>query len=68
MVITGRELLRRLHVLGCMEVRRRGSHVRVRCGRCTTTVPMHAGRDLPPGTLRQIERDLEPCLGVRWLR
>jgi len=68
MVITGRELLRRLRLLGCVEVRRRGSHVRVRCGLCTTTVPVHAWHDLPPGTLRQIERDLEPCLGNRWLR
>jgi predicted RNA binding protein YcfA (HicA-like mRNA interferase family) len=41
--------------------------VRVRCGRCQTTVPVHADEDLPPGTLRAIERDLEPCLGRKWL-
>jgi hypothetical protein len=34
---------------------------------CVTTVPVHAGQDLPPGTLRAIERDLEPCLDKRWL-
>ncbi|MDQ3071473.1 MAG: type II toxin-antitoxin system HicA family toxin [Acidobacteriota bacterium] len=68
MGITGRELLRLLHRVGCKEVRQRGSHVRVRCGDCSTTVPVHAGETLPPGTLRQIERDLEPCLGSRWLR
>ena len=68
MNITGRELIRRLGRLGCTEVRRRGSHVRVRCGRCSTTVPVHAGQSLPPGTLRQIERDLAPCLGDSWLR
>ena len=28
--------------------------------------PVHAG-DLTPGTLRSIERDLEPCLGPKWL-
>ncbi|TMK78515.1 MAG: addiction module toxin, HicA family [Actinobacteria bacterium] len=66
--MTGRQLLRRLRKLGCEEVRQRGSHVRVRCGRCETTVPVHAGEDLPPGTLRAIERDLEPCLGKKWLR
>lgn len=27
---------------------------------------MHKG-DLPKGTLRKIERDLEPCLGKKWL-
>ncbi|MEK6275852.1 MAG: type II toxin-antitoxin system HicA family toxin [Actinomycetota bacterium] len=66
--MTGRHVLRRLRRLGCEEVRQRGSHVRVRCGRCETTVPVHAGEDLPPGTLRAIERDLEPCLGRKWLR
>ena len=66
--MAGRELLRRLRRLGCEEVRQKGSHVRVRCGECTTTVPVHAGHDLPPGTLRAIERDLDPCLGKGWLR
>src|SRR5207237_4953955 len=58
--MTGREILRRLRRLGCEIVRQRGSHVRVRCGACQTTVPAHRGQDLPPGTLRSIERDLEP--------
>ncbi|MGH3113895.1 MAG: type II toxin-antitoxin system HicA family toxin [Gaiellaceae bacterium] len=66
--MTGRGLLRRLRRLACEQVRQRGSHVRVRCGACETTVLIHAGEDLPPGTLRAIERDLEPCLGRRWLR
>lgn len=61
--VTGKEVLRRLRRLGCEEVRQVGSHVRVECARCVTTVPVHAGKDLPPGTLRAIERDLEPCLG-----
>ena len=60
--------MRRLRKLGCVEVRRKGSHVRVECGRCATTVPVHAGKDLPPGTPRAIERDLEPCLGKGWLK
>lgn len=65
--MTGSQLLRVLRALGCTEVRRRGSHVRVRCSECYTTVPVHAGEDLGPGLLRAIERDLEPCLGKGWL-
>ena len=53
---------------GCLEVRQDGSHLRIQCGRCTTTVPVHAGEDLGPGLLRKIERDLEPCLSKGWLK
>lgn len=50
-------------------VRQKGSHVRVKLGRCTTTVPVHRGEDIPIGTLRKIERDLASCVGkARWLR
>ncbi len=66
--MTGGRLLRLLRKMGCEEVGRRGSHVRVRCRDCQTTVPVHAGEDLPPGTLRAIERDLEPCLGKGWMK
>lgn len=66
--MTGRQILRRLRQFDCHEVRRSGSHARVRCGDCQTTIPIHAGEDIPPGTLRAIERDLEPCLGRKWLR
>jgi hypothetical protein len=34
----------------------------VRCRTCVTTIAVHTG-DIPTGTLRKIERDLEPCLG-----
>ncbi|MGH9188616.1 MAG: type II toxin-antitoxin system HicA family toxin [Acidimicrobiales bacterium] len=43
-------------------VRHRGSHVVVRCGECQTTVPVHAGRDIPRGTMGAIRRHLRPCL------
>jgi predicted RNA binding protein YcfA (HicA-like mRNA interferase family) len=67
--MTGRALLRMLRKrFGCEEVRQRGSHVMVRCAECRTTVPMHAGEDLGPGLVAKIQRDLEPCLGARWLR
>ena len=67
--MTGRELLRRVEKRGCEEVRRRGSHVIVRCpGGCQTVIPIHRGNDLPIGTMRSIERTLAPCLGEGWLR
>lgn len=66
--MTAREVLRAVHANGGAVLRRKGSHVRVRAGECFTTVPDHGSRDRPPGTLRAIERDLEPCLGRGWLR
>lgn len=62
-----REVNRRLERLGAVLVRQTGSHRRFRLGRCSTTVPQHTG-DIPIGTLRAIERDMEPCLGKGWLR
>ena len=66
--MTARELLRILRSKGCVELRQKGSHVRVQCGSCFTTVPVHAGEELGRGLLRAIERDLEPCLGKGWLK
>jgi predicted RNA binding protein YcfA (HicA-like mRNA interferase family) len=66
--VRAKDLLRRLRALGCEEVRQKGSHVIVRCGKCTAVVPIHSGEDIAPGTLRAIERQLEPCLGKEWLR
>lgn len=65
-----RELRRLLKLYACLEVRQKGSHIRVECGKggCVTTVPVHAGEDLGKGLLAQIERDLENCLGKGWLR
>lgn len=53
--ITARELLAVLRRLGFEEVRSRGSHRRLEHadGR-RTTVPVHKGRDIPRGLLRQI--------------
>ncbi|TMA71393.1 MAG: type II toxin-antitoxin system HicA family toxin [Deltaproteobacteria bacterium] len=66
--MNARTLRRILRALGCVEVRQTGSHLRVQCGKCFSTIPLHAGEDLGPGLLRAIERDLEPCLGRKWLR
>lgn len=48
-------------------IRQRGSHrIYLTAGGCRTVVPMHA-EDIAAGTLRQIVKDLEPCLGKGWL-
>ena len=64
--MTGAEVTRKLRKLGVTYRLARGSHRLYRIHDCTTVVPMH-NRDLPKGTLRKIERDLEPCLGKKWL-
>ena len=61
------EVTRAIERLGGERIRQKGSHVRMRVGKCFTTVPVPT-RDLPKGLLRGIERDLEPCLGKGWLR
>ena len=63
-----RDVNRKLEAMGAVMVRQAGSHRLYRVGSCTTVVAQHAGRDIPIGTLRKIERDMEPCLGVGWLR
>jgi predicted RNA binding protein YcfA (HicA-like mRNA interferase family) len=71
-----REVNRRIERLGGMLVRQVGSHRRYeliysgadgRRSTVATTVAQHPG-DIPAGTLRAIERDLEPGLGKGWLR
>lgn len=65
--MTARELRRILKARGCVEIRQSGSHLVVRCGKCQTVVPVHAGDSIGPGLLRAIVRQLEPCLGKGWL-
>ncbi len=54
-VVTARHLIRALRKLGFEQTRSRGSHRRFEHpdGR-KTTVPVHRGRDIPRGLLRQI--------------
>jgi predicted RNA binding protein YcfA (HicA-like mRNA interferase family) len=67
---------RKIERLGGAMVRQVGSHRRYvvaftddtgAVAKAATTVPQHAG-DIPAGTLRAIERDLEAALGKGWLR
>jgi predicted RNA binding protein YcfA (HicA-like mRNA interferase family) len=71
--VKARDVNRRIERLGGEMLRQRGSHrlYRVICPDGTsvqTVVPQHTGRDIAPGTVRGIEKDLEPALGKGWLR
>ena len=74
-MMKAREVNRRIERLGGVMIRQVGSHRRyvvaftddTGAEAKATTVPQHAG-DIPAGTLRAIERDLEAALGKGWLR
>lgn len=57
--VPGRKVVRALEHHGFVVDRVRGSHhVMVHLDGRSTTVPVHAGRDVPRGTLRGILRDV----------
>lgn len=63
-VIDGQELLKFVKSLGFVVIRTRGSHVQLKSedGR-STTIPLHAKKEVPKGLLRKIIReDLEMSL------
>ena len=66
-----RDVEKKIRAHGGGLIRQRGSHRLFEVARrgivARTTVPYHGG-DMPKGTLRAIERDLEPVLGKGWLR
>lgn len=65
------EVTRKLRKAGAEMIRQRGSHQRwkieINGQTCFTTVPVHRG-DIPLGTLRSIEKQMEPALGKGWLQ
>ncbi|MCL4831957.1 MAG: type II toxin-antitoxin system HicA family toxin [Caldilineaceae bacterium] len=52
------QVVRALERAGFVQVRQRGSHLRLRRGNLSVTVPMHPG-DLPPTVLRSILRQAQ---------
>ena len=71
-----REVNRRIERLGGTQTRQVGSHRRYAAiytkadgsaATAYTTVPQHAASDIPAGTLKAIEKDLEPAFGKGWL-
>lgn len=55
--LTATQMLAILRRHGFEPIRQSGSHVIMQRAERRTTVPMHKGRDLAKGTLRQIMRD-----------
>ena len=57
--IDSQDLIRALKRAGFEEQRQRGSHLHLRraADQRRVTVPVHAGRVMPPGTLKAILRD-----------
>jgi predicted RNA binding protein YcfA (HicA-like mRNA interferase family) len=57
--IDSRDLIRALRRAGFEEQRQRGSHLHLRraVDKRRVTIPVHAGRVIPPGTLKGILRD-----------
>ncbi len=69
--VTSREVIQRIRKLdpAAMMVGQVGSHQKWRTSRgCLIVVPVHGGRDIPPGTLASIGRQGEQCFGKSWLR
>ncbi len=52
------EVIRALERGGFVRVRQRGSHLRLRKGNLSVTVPIHPG-DLPPNVVRSILRQAQ---------
>jgi len=74
--MTAREVIRIIEGRGGVLLRQRGSRCQYEARAilvdgtevsARTTVAQHAG-DVRPGTLRAIERDLEPVFGKGWLK
>ena len=59
-IVSGKKLTKSLERIGFIVVRQTGSHLLLEHtdGRITS-VPIHGNKDLPPGTLRGILRDIE---------
>ena len=57
-ILSGRAIVKVLAKVGYVEVRQRGSHIRLRCaGKTSITVPNH--KSVGPGLLRKMLRDAE---------
>ena len=57
-IIKGVQLIKILERYGCRTLRSKGSHVRVECHHGKkTTIPVHAGKEVPKGLLRKILYD-----------
>ncbi len=60
-----KDVEKRIRKAGGELVSQKGSHRKWRVGTCTTIVVQTS--ELAKVTVRAIERQLEPCLGKKWL-
>lgn len=65
---SAKDIRRLLRKYDCVELRQNGSHLQVRCGGCTSTIPIHGSSDIKLGTLKGIEKSLGICLGPNWTK
>lgn len=54
--MNGKDIVKRLKEEGWEAAGSRGSHVKMKKGKARTTVPVHASKDLPTGTVKAIEK------------
>lgn len=59
MPISGKEMLKLYLANGWIEIRRKGSHVILRKGKRTQTIPLHGNKDLKKGLERKLLKHLE---------
>ncbi|MBC7427278.1 MAG: type II toxin-antitoxin system HicA family toxin [Bacteriovorax sp.] len=51
-----REIVKKLKEAGFREISQKGSHLKMMKGEKTTIVPVHPSRDIPIGTVKNIEK------------
>ena len=56
MPVSGKNAIKKLRKSGWEIVSQNGSHVKLRKNGVTAIVPIHGNRDLPKGTLKNIEK------------
>ena len=55
-MMKAKEIVKKLKEAGFLEVSQRGSHLKMCKGEKITIVPIHPGRDIPIGTVKNIEK------------
>jgi predicted RNA binding protein YcfA (HicA-like mRNA interferase family) len=59
MPTSGKDLVREFERAGWVFDRQRGSHVILKKGAQTVSIPVHGNKDLPIGTEKKLRKDLE---------
>jgi len=54
--MTGREIVKKLTSVGFIKVSQKGSHLKLKKEERLTIVPLHGAKDIPIGTIKNIEK------------